>query len=101
MPNKTAESHSVRADGDPRSEIAFPRLTHDQVATLAAYATAREVGEGDLLFEAGGSRNAFFVVVSGAVEIIDRSSDEPRTVTVHTPGEFTGDVDLLTQRRPL
>jgi thioredoxin reductase (NADPH) len=92
---------SVRTDGDPRSEIAFPRLTHDQVATLAAYATPREVAEGDLLFEAGGSRNAFFVIVSGAVEIIDRSSDEPRTVTVHTPGEFTGDVDLLTRRRPL
>ncbi len=86
---------------DPRNEIAFPRLTHDQVATLAAFATPRDVREGDRLFEAGGSSNAFFVVVSGAVEIIDRSGDEPRTLVTHQPGEFTGDVDLLTRRRPL
>ena len=93
--------HAVLSGDDPRNEIAFPRLTHDQVATLAAFATARDVGEGELLFEAGGNRNAFFVIVSGAVEIIDRSGETPRTIVVHQAGEFTGDVDLLTRRRPL
>jgi len=93
--------HAALSGDDPRNEIAFPRLTQDQVATLAAFATPCDVREGDLLFEAGGSRNAFFVVVAGAVEIIDRSGDEPRTLVTHQPGEFTGDVDLLTRRRPL
>ena len=93
--------HAALSGDDPRNEIAFPRLTHDQVATLASFATPRDVREGDLLFEAGGSSNAFFVVVAGAVEIIDRSGDEPRTLVTHEPGEFTGDVDLLTRRRPL
>ncbi|HXE61843.1 MAG TPA: hypothetical protein VN607_14095, partial [Gemmatimonadaceae bacterium] len=72
--------HAVLSGDDPRNEIAFPRLTHDQVATLAAFATPRDVGEGELLFEAGGNRNAFFVIVSGAVEIIDRSGETPRTI---------------------
>ena len=90
--------HAALSGDDPRNEIAFPRLTQDQVATLAAFATPCDVREGDLLFEAGGSRNAFFVVVAGAVEIIDRSGDEPRTLVTHQPGEFTGDVDMLTGR---
>lgn len=104
MANKTttsAPSQPALSADDPRKGVAFPRLTHDQVATLAAFATPRTVREGDLLFEAGGSHNAFFVVVSGTVEIIDRSGDEPRTLVTHQSGEFTGDVDLLTRRRPL
>ena len=95
-----SEPPTLSAD-DPRGEIAFPRLSQDQLATLATHATRRDFRDGDRLFEAGGSRNAFYVVVSGAVEIVDRSGDEPRTLVVHQPGQFTGDVDLLTQRRPL
>src|SRR5262249_52764094 len=33
---------------------------------------------------------------SGAVEIIDSSGDEPRRLTVHRPGGFTGDISHLT-----
>ena len=44
---------------------------------------------------------AFFVVLSGRVEIIETSHGETRRVTVHEPGEFTGDVDLLTGRASL
>ena len=98
--SRTASRPTVSPD-DPRNEIAFPRLSADQLATLAEYAARRDFHDGDRLFEAGGNRNAFFVVVTGEVEIIDRSGDEPRTVAVHQPGEFTGDVDLLTRRRPL
>src|SRR6185369_15458518 len=38
----------------------------------------------------------FFVVKSGKVEIIDDSGDVPKTVTIHGPGNFTGDVAHLT-----
>src|SRR5207247_5744938 len=40
----------------------------------------------------------FFVVKSGDVEIVDESGDRPKTVTVHHPGEFTGDVGQVTGR---
>ncbi|MEZ4548748.1 MAG: cyclic nucleotide-binding domain-containing protein [Thermodesulfobacteriota bacterium] len=38
------------------------------------------------------------MVISGEVEIIDDSSCEYKTVVVHQPGEFTGDIDMLTGR---
>jgi thioredoxin reductase (NADPH) len=103
MSEPRAHSRATASPDDPRNQIAFPRLTNDQLASLAEYAARRDFHEGEPLFEAGGNRNAFFVVVSGAVEIIDRSADadKPRSIVVHKPGEFTGDVDLLTRRRPL
>ena len=101
MSEPRAQARTTVSPDDPRNGIAFPRLSHEQLATLAEYAARRDFHDGDALFEAGGNQNAFFVVVSGAVEIIDRSADEPKTIVVHQPGEFTGDVDLLTRRRPL
>jgi thioredoxin reductase (NADPH) len=38
----------------------------------------------------------FFIVKSGEVEIVDYSGDAPKTVTIHRPGAFTGDVSHLT-----
>ena len=38
----------------------------------------------------------FYVIKSGAVEIIDESGDEPKIVASSGPGEFTGDVTQLT-----
>jgi thioredoxin reductase (NADPH) len=89
------------SDLQARSDVAFPRLSDAQIGTLAQFATRRRFREGESLFEAGGNSNAFFIVTSGSVEIIDRSGSEPRTVTVHQPGEFTGDIDILSRRRPL
>src|SRR5438132_9881434 len=41
----------------------------------------------------------FFVVKSGEVDIVDLSGDEPKTLTVHRKGQFTGDVSHLTGAR--
>lgn len=87
MPN------SVNSDN-----VAFPKLNERQIDTLSKFATRRRFRDGDALFQAGVSPATFFVVLSGAVEIVDRSSKEPRTVVVHQPGEFTGDIDILTRR---
>ncbi len=39
-----------------------------------------------------------YVVESGEIAIVDESREEPVTIVVHGPGEFTGDVSLLTDR---
>ena len=49
-----------------------------------------------MLFAVGQRNMNFFVVKSGEVEIVDRSGDEPKTVTIHRQGEFTGDISHLT-----
>jgi thioredoxin reductase (NADPH) len=51
---------------------------------------------GDALFEIGERNSNFCVVKSGEVEILDESGDAPKTVTVHGPGEFTGEVAQVT-----
>ena len=80
-------------------QIAFPRLAEAQIAALAGFATPRRFRDGETLFRAGEQGFGFFVVRSGQVEIVESSSGASRTVTVHQPGEFTGDVDMLTGRR--
>ena len=61
------------------------------VGTPLKHYTARQT-----LFKAGDHDFKFFVVQSGEVEIVDLSGDKPRTVAVHRPGEFTGEISHLT-----
>jgi thioredoxin reductase (NADPH) len=77
--------------------VAFPRLDEAQMVALerCSLAKLKRYVEGEKLFEAGGRDFKFFVVKSGKVEIVDESGDTPKIVTVHGPGEFTGDVAQL------
>jgi thioredoxin reductase (NADPH) len=84
----------MRSDHD----IAFPKLADAQVDALRPRGRVRRVGAGEVLWNEGDRGFNFFVVLSGELEIIDPSGDQPRRVTVHLPGEFTGDVDSLTGR---
>src|ERR1035438_725142 len=78
--------------------VAFPTLDGTQIGKLAGCTNAelKLFRDGQILFAVGQRNVNFFVVKSGEVEIIDRSGDEPRTVTIHHPGEFTGDISHLT-----
>ncbi len=61
----------------------------------------RSIAPGDVLFQEGDRGFSFYVVLEGAVEIVEQSRGTPREVTVHEPGEFTGDVDTLSGRAAL
>lgn len=78
--------------------VAFPTLDEAQIAALGrcVEASLKRFRAGERLFECGARDFKFFVVKSGEVEILDQSGDMPKTVTVHRPGEFTGDVAHLT-----
>ena len=52
--------------------------------------------DGDTIFRAGDDLD-LYVIEDGAVEILN-PSDGNRPVVTHGPGEFTGDIDLLTRR---
>jgi thioredoxin reductase (NADPH) len=79
-------------------EVAFPQLDAAQVDALLPWGQVRAVAAGEALWRAGERGFGFFVVLTGSVEIVDPSGDVPQRVTVHQPGEFTGDVDVLTGR---
>jgi thioredoxin reductase (NADPH) len=77
---------------------AFPRLNESQLASLGRcpLTKLKRYRDVEKLFEAGDSNLAFDVIKSGSLEIIDESGEQPRTIVVLGPGEFTGDVSQLT-----
>src|SRR5881409_3247516 len=83
---------------DTSSEpIAFPRLTAEDLALLKPLATPCTYEDGQTVFNAGSADLDLFVVESGAIEILN-PSNENRHVVTHLPGQFAGDIDLLTRR---
>src|SRR6185312_7517486 len=78
--------------------VAFPVLTDEQVAKIAACAqvSGKHHTDGDVLVATGDRGIRFYIVKSGHVEIFDYSGDEPRLLANHGPGQFTGDISHLT-----
>src|SRR5438093_5875403 len=84
-----------------RPEHIFPTLTPAQIARIAAHGRVRPIQRGDVLIEVGDLPVPFFVVTKGKIEIVrpDRSGEV--LVTVHGPGAFTGEVNMISGRRAL
>lgn len=94
-------SSSASSGGGASPEVANPRLGADEIDALRARGRVRRVDDGEALFEAGDERGGFYLVLEGEVEVLDRSGREPRTIARHGPGQFTGDIDIVTLRRPV
>jgi thioredoxin reductase (NADPH) len=90
------------AENDLQS-IAFPTLDDAQIDELGRFAAGppQKYQDGQTLVAIGDRDFKFLVITSGEVEIVDYSGDEPKTIVVHHPGQFTGDVSLLTGGRAL
>lgn len=75
---------------------AFPRLTTEQLQDLAAQGERRRTTEGEVLYREGEPFREFLAILGGTVEIVqDHGGPEERTVAVHGPGRFLGELALL------
>jgi len=85
-----------------RNEDVFPVLTAAQMARVAAHGRTRPVAPGDVLAQPGQLSVSFFLLRSGLLEII-RPDGPAREVIVATlsPGQFTGEVNMISGRRAL
>ena len=79
----------------------FPTLTPAQIARIAAHGSMRPVRGGEVLVEAGGQPVPFFVVTAGRLEIVRNPGPAETLVAIHAPGQFTGEVNMLSGRRSL
>src|SRR6266853_1783570 len=70
-------------------DIAFPRLSRTQIDALRPWGLVRTIAPGDVLFQEGDRGFSFYVVLDGAVEIVEQS------------GGTSGDVDTLSGRASL
>ncbi|MCE9547489.1 MAG: FAD-dependent oxidoreductase [Planctomycetia bacterium] len=82
---------------DQIQEVAFPRLTASELAHVRRLATVRDYADGDTIFKAGQGDIDLHVVESGQIEIRN-PTDGHKVIVVHEPGQFSGDIDLLTGR---
>jgi len=77
--------------------VAFPVLEKSDVEAVRVLAEEFRFEDGQTVFRAGDSFLDLFVVEEGAIEIVN-PSDENRHIVTHGPGQFAGDIDLLTHR---
>jgi thioredoxin reductase (NADPH) len=77
----------------------FPTLTPEQIARIERLGTRRKVKRGEVLFDQGSEGVPFYVILSGALEVVRPIKNREDTIVVHRPGQFTGEITLLTGRR--
>jgi thioredoxin reductase (NADPH) len=79
----------------------FPVLTEAQINRIRPFASVRQVNDGDVLFRADDSDVPFVVLLSGSMEIVQPDMNGERLVANHSPGEFTGEMTMITGHRSL
>ncbi len=84
-----------------REERIFPTLTAAQIARVAAHGRTRRIETGDVLVEAGDAVVPFYVVTAGRVEVVRSDRSGETLVAVHGPGQFGGEVNMISGRRAL
>lgn len=83
------------------TEQTFPALTPEQTERIAEHGRVRRVESGEVLVSLGGLIPALFIVASGSIEVLQAGENGETTVRVMRPGEFTGEVSMLSGRRSL
>jgi thioredoxin reductase (NADPH) len=87
---------------EPKSStnlIAFPRLNDAELAALRPLAQLCDFADGQTIMRAGQADIDLFVVESGGMKVLN-PSDDNKLIVIHRPGDFAGDIDMLT-RRPI
>jgi thioredoxin reductase (NADPH) len=86
-------------------DVMFPELNDAQLARLRAFGEPRQAQSGDIVFDLGDSSHGIFVVLSGSLDIIAVSTNDPSSeesvLRVAGRGSFTGEINLLSGRRSL
>src|SRR5262245_1688811 len=95
------KSEALNLKAGSRPEQIFPKLTPPQMARVAAHGRVRPVRAGEVLVEAGADVMPFFVVRAGEIEIVRPTDTAEKLIVRQGPGEFTGEVNMLTGRRTL
>jgi thioredoxin reductase (NADPH) len=73
-----------------------PILSADQIALLRRFGEVHATTAGEVIWSAGERHPSLVVVLSGRVCVIDRSDGEDRIILDAAPGQFLGELNLLT-----
>jgi thioredoxin reductase (NADPH) len=81
-----------------RREQMFPRLTDGQISRISGIGQRRNIRVGEVLFEPGDRSSDLFVVISGGIEVVRPVAGREEPITVLGPGQFTGEINMLSAR---
>ncbi len=84
-----------------RQAEAFPFLTPAQIARIRPYGNVRSVQAGEVLFEPGKLGMSCFVVLSGQLDIAMAGLSGEQVFVTYGPGQFSGEVVLISGARSL
>jgi thioredoxin reductase (NADPH) len=84
-----------------KNELMFPRLGEAEIARLRPFGKERRTSADEVLFAPGATNVNLYVVLEGDVEIRSASGKTDDVVVLHEPGEFTGEVNMLSGRPSL
>jgi thioredoxin reductase (NADPH) len=84
-----------------RAAQTFPLLTPAQIDRISRVGHRRDVRAGEVLYDIGDQNTRFFVVLSGAIEVVWPIGNREEPVTLLEPGGFTGEINMLSARRSL
>lgn len=79
----------------------FPKLDEAQIARLVPFGHYRSLRDNEILYDEGEVRRGFCVLIEGHLEIESKTQQWETVLRTHGPGEFTGELDMLTGRRSL
>lgn len=79
----------------------YPKLNRGQIAHLSRVGMRRSAAAGEILFDQGTIRRHFYVVLQGAVEAVLPSAEGEVILRRYQPGDFTGELDMLSGRPSL
>src|SRR5260370_8582264 len=79
----------------------FPRLSAPQIGRIDRLGHRRTVERGEIVVEQGARTPDFFVVLSGALAIVQPSEREELPIAVLSQGQFTGEVGSVSGRTHL
>ena len=85
---------------DARTQ-SFPVLTDSLIDHVRSSGRVRRVERGEILFEPNDAAIPFFVLLSGSMEIVQPGLEGERAVATHGPGEFTGEIAMISGQRSL
>lgn len=94
----TVSTQTVPDSLDSPAQQMFPTLNAAQLARIADHGSRRPTQAGELLVNVGDRMVPLIVVTQGSVEVLRPTAEGDVRLAVHGPGQFSGELNLLSGR---
>lgn len=80
---------------DPEQADLFPTLSEEELSRLKEHGQEIQLNPDEVIFREGDPTYHFYVVLEGQVQVTKRVGAQDQVLTIHQPGEFTGEISMI------